>query len=92
MNHDESAIIMRKAIRRLRSIPEHCAVSPVLHHVRRAVQSIELAQAELAKYRGWQAPTAPPPPPPLTPATVADFIALEHNTPRDNRSKKGESQ
>ncbi len=70
MNPDDSAIIMRKALRRLRAIPEHCAIHAVLRHVWRAIHSIESAQSELAKFR---ASHDTPPLPPLTPASVDDF-------------------
>ena len=73
MNHDDAMIVMRKAIRRLRAIPEHCAVGSVLRHVRRAIHNIENAQSELAKFRESHDVRTPP----LTPASVDDFVKLK---------------
>jgi hypothetical protein len=87
MNHDDSAIIMRKTLRRLHAVFNQCVVSSVRQHVKRAILSIEAAQRALAKSREANdarsaalTPPPPPPPPALMPATADDFILLEHKT------------
>jgi hypothetical protein len=71
MNNDDSAIIMRKAIRRLHAVYNQCAVRSVRQHVQRAIRSIEAGQRALAKFR--EAHDTPP----LTPASVDDFVNLK---------------
>lgn len=81
MDPNDPMRIIAKSKDRLRHVRDTCAVAPVLRHIRRALQSLELAQAELARYRGWSSPSdRTPPPAPLTPTSVDDFIALAHST------------
>lgn len=69
MDKDDTMQILQKCTRRLRAVRGDYAVRPVLRHVRRALLSLELAQFELRKFRGWeqQAPTTTP----ITPRSCA---------------------
>jgi hypothetical protein len=80
MDPNDPMRIIAKSKDRLRHVRDTCAVAPVLRHIRRALQSLELAQAELARYRGWSSPSDRTPAP-LTPCNYAGQPKHERTHP-----------
>ncbi len=83
MDPDDPLRVMQRAVRRLRHVRDNCAVAPVLWHVRGAIRRLELAQTELAKYRGWSSPSDHAP---LTPRDYCAKTETRKDTMHDNNN------